>query len=67
MACKDAESVIVLSDGRRPILLREVNKYLALVAVGRENSYAKMPLIVENVGTTVEGLLKAFEITKQRK
>lgn len=67
VACKDAESVIVLSDGKRPIMLREVNKYLALVAVGKDGSYGKMPLILENVSTTVEGLLRAFEITKQRK
>ncbi|KAH9210863.1 small monomeric GTPase [Leptodontidium sp. 2 PMI_412] len=67
IACKEAESTIVLTDGKRPIMLREVNKYLALVAVMREGSYGKMPVIVENVGTTVEGLLRAFEITRQRK
>jgi Ras-related GTP-binding protein C/D len=67
VACKDAESCIVLSDGRRPILLREVNKYLALVAVLKEGSYGKMTVVTENVGCTVEGLIKAFEITKQRK
>jgi len=67
VACKDAEACIVLTDAKRPIMLREVNKYLALVAVMREGSYTKMPLITENVNTTVRGLLKAFEITKQRK
>ncbi|KAE8449093.1 hypothetical protein EG329_008476 [Mollisiaceae sp. DMI_Dod_QoI] len=67
VACKDAESCIVLSDGRRPIMLREVNKYLALVMVGKEGSYSKMSMITENVSATVEGLLKAFEITKARK
>ena len=67
VACKEAESCIVLTDGRRPIMLREVNKYLALVAVMREGSYSKMPVVTENVGRTVDGLIKAFEITKQRK
>ncbi|CAL3964533.1 unnamed protein product [Diplocarpon coronariae] len=67
VACKEAESTIVLTDGKRPVLLREVNKYLALVVVMREGSYGKLPAVIENVGTTVEGLLKAFEITRQRK
>jgi Ras-related GTP-binding protein C/D len=67
VACREAESCIVLTDGRRPIMLREVNKYLALVAVMKEGSYSKMPAITENVGTTVKGLIQAFEITKQRK
>ncbi|CZT52937.1 probable Ras-like G protein RagC [Rhynchosporium secalis] len=66
VACKEAESAIVLTDGKRPIMLREVNKYLALVAVMREGSYGKISGITENVSTTVEGLLKAFEITRQR-
>ncbi|CZT12626.1 probable Ras-like G protein RagC [Rhynchosporium agropyri] len=66
VACKEAESAIVLTDGKRPIMLREVNKYLALVAVMREGSYGKFSGITENVSTTVEGLLKAFEITRQR-
>jgi Ras-related GTP-binding protein C/D len=57
----------VLTDGRRPIMLREVNKYLALVAVMKEGSYNKMPAITLNVETTVKGLIQAFEITKQRK
>lgn len=65
IACKDAESVIVLADGRRPVILREVNKYLALVAVGREGSVGKMPQITENVSVTVEGLLRAFEVVKK--
>jgi len=67
VACKEAESCIVLTDGRRPIMLREVNKYLALVAVMKEGSYNKMPAITLNVETTVKGLIQAFEITKQRK
>ncbi|KAK2630045.1 hypothetical protein QTJ16_000865 [Diplocarpon rosae] len=67
VACKEAESTIVLTDGKRPVLLREVNKYLALVVVMREGTSGKLPAVMENVGTTVEGLLKAFEITRQRK
>jgi Ras-related GTP-binding protein C/D len=67
VACKDAESTIVLTDGRRPIMLREVNKYLALVAVMREGSYEKMSGITMNVEGTVAGLEKVFEITKLRK
>ena len=67
VACKDAESAIVLTDMRRPIMLREVNKYLALVAIMREGSFEKMPLVTMNVETVVEGLTKVFEITKQRK
>ncbi|KAN0115201.1 Gtr1/RagA G protein conserved region domain containing protein [Hyaloscypha variabilis] len=66
VACKDAESCIVLTDGRRPILLREVNKYLALVAVVKEGAYSKMPDIIENVNATVGGLLQIFEITRRR-
>lgn len=67
VACKEAESAIVLTDGKRPLLLREVNKYLALVAVMKEGTWGRMPVVVENVGTTVEGLLRAFEITRMRK
>jgi Ras-related GTP-binding protein C/D len=67
VACKDAESCIVLTDGRRPIILREVNKYLALVAVVREGAYSKMPDIIENVNVTVGGLLEIFEITRRPK
>jgi Ras-related GTP-binding protein C/D len=66
VACKDAESCIVLTDGRRPILLREVNKYLALVAVVKEGAYSKMPDIIENVNVTVGGLLEIFEITRRK-
>lgn len=67
VACRDAESCIVLSDTRKPILLREVNKYLALVAIGKEGSWNRIGVVGENVRVTVEGLLRAFEITKQRK
>jgi len=65
--CKDAESCIVLRDQLRPIMLREVNKYLALVAIMKEGSYDKMAWVTMNVETVVDGLLKVFEITKQRK
>lgn len=57
---------MVLKEGNRPILLREVNKYLALVAIMKENSHEKMPLVTLNVETVVEGLERVFEITKQR-
>ncbi|KAM3068864.1 GTP-binding protein gtr2 [Clarireedia jacksonii] len=67
IACKDAESVIVLTDEKRPIMLREVNKYLALVAIMKEGSYEKMALVTMNVETVVNGLTKVFEITRQRK
>ncbi|TAQ86094.1 hypothetical protein B7494_g5589 [Chlorociboria aeruginascens] len=67
IACKDAESVIVLTDAKRPVMLREVNKYLALVAIMKEGTYEKMPLITWNVESTVRGLTKVFEITRQRK
>lgn len=67
LACPNAESVIVLADMKRPIMLREVNNYLALVAIMREGSYEKMPLVTMNVETVVKGLTEVFEITKQRK
>ena len=66
-ACRDAESCIVLTDGKRPIMLREVNKYLALVAIMCEGSYEKMPNVTMNVESTVRGLTEVFDITKQRK
>ena len=66
-ACENAESAIVLTDMKRPIMLREVNKYLALVAIMREGSYEKMPLVTMNVETVCKGLGEVFEITRQRK
>ncbi len=65
-ACKDAESVMVLSDAKRPVVLREVNKYLCLVAVLRQGGYPRMGGVVENVGVTVRGLLEAFEVVRGR-
>ena len=67
VACADAESTIVLSNARRPIMLREVNKYLALVAIMKEGSWEKMPVVTLNVESTVAGLGKVFEITKLKK
>jgi Ras-related GTP-binding protein C/D len=67
VACTDAESTIVLSDARRPIMLREVNKYLALVAIMKEGSWEKMPVVTLNVESTVAGLSKVFEITRLKK
>jgi Ras-related GTP-binding protein C/D len=66
-ACSDAESCIVLTDGKRPIMLREVNKYLALVAIMCEGSYEKMPSVTMNVESTVKGLTEVFDITRQRR
>ncbi|CAK7238820.1 MAG: GTP-binding protein gtr2 [Sporothrix thermara] len=67
IACPWAESCIVLADGSKPILLREVDKYLALVAVMQEGSYDKIPLINMNVDVVVKGLTEFFKITKQKK
>lgn len=67
VGCKDAESCIVLTDQKRPIMLREVNKYLALVTIMKEGSYEKMPLVTMNVETVVRGLTEVFEITRLRK
>ncbi|RDW84706.1 p-loop containing nucleoside triphosphate hydrolase-13 [Coleophoma cylindrospora] len=64
--CGAAESCIVLTDQKRPIMLREVNTYLVLVAIMKEGSYEKMPLVTMNVETVVKGLLEVLEITKQR-
>jgi Ras-related GTP-binding protein C/D len=36
------------------------------VAIMREGSYEKMPLVTMNVETTVHGLAQVFEITKQK-
>ncbi|KAI0148453.1 Gtr1/RagA G protein conserved region-domain-containing protein [Xylariaceae sp. FL1272] len=61
-----AESCMVLSDGNKPIVLREVDKYLALVAIMKEDSYDKMPLVNMNVEVVVQGLKDFFEITRPR-
>lgn len=66
IACDWAESAMVLSDGQRPIMLREVDRFLALVAVMHEGSYDKMPLINMNVDVVVKGLTDFFEITKPK-
>ncbi|KAI2638268.1 Gtr1/RagA G protein conserved region-domain-containing protein [Xylaria nigripes] len=66
VASSRAESCIVLSDGNKPIILREVNKYLSLVAIMKEDSYDKMPLVDMNVEVVVQGLKDFFAITKPR-
>ncbi|EHK98157.1 hypothetical protein M7I_6065 [Glarea lozoyensis 74030] len=48
-------------------MLREVNKYLALVAIMCEGSYEKMPSVTMNVESTVKGLTEVFNITRQRR
>jgi Ras-related GTP-binding protein C/D len=67
VACPCAESSVLLHDGNRPVMLREVDRYLALVAIMKEDSYDKMPLVNMNVEAVVQGLKEFFEITKPRK
>jgi Ras-related GTP-binding protein C/D len=67
VGCDWAESAMVLSDANRPIMLREVDRFLALVAIMKEGSYDKMPLVNMNVDVVVKGLQEFFEITKPRK
>jgi len=68
VACPGAaESCMLLHDGNRPIMLREVDRYLALVAILKEDSYGRMPLVNLNVEAVVGGLKEFFEITKPRK
>jgi Ras-related GTP-binding protein C/D len=67
VACKGAESCMVLHDSNRPIILREVDRYLALVAIMSEDSYEKMPLVNMNIDAVVKGLMDFFEITKPKK
>ncbi|KAK0711262.1 putative GTP binding protein [Lasiosphaeris hirsuta] len=66
VACEWAESGMVLSDAQRPIMLREVDRFLALVAIMKEGSYEKMPQINMNVDVVVKGLTEFFEITKPK-
>lgn len=66
VACEWAESGMVLSDQNRPIMLREVDRFLCLVAVMKEGSYEKMAQINMNVDVVVKGLIEFFEITKSR-
>ncbi|TDZ24451.1 GTP-binding protein gtr2 [Colletotrichum orbiculare MAFF 240422] len=67
VACNWAESCMVLHDSQRPIMLREVDRYLALVAIMKEDSYDRMPLVNMNVEAVVQGVTEFFEITKSRK
>ncbi|KAL1891135.1 GTP-binding protein gtr2 [Ceratocystis pirilliformis] len=66
VAYSGAESCLVLHDTSRPIMLREVDKHLALVAIMKEESYAKMPLVTMNVEIVAKGLQQFFEITKKK-
>lgn len=66
VACDLAESGMVLSYTQRPIMLREVDNFLALVAIMHEGSYDKMPLINMNVDEVIRGLTEFFEITKPK-
>ncbi|KAJ4162496.1 GTP-binding protein gtr2 [Fusarium falciforme] len=66
VGCPTAESCLVLHDGNKPIMLREVDRYLALVAIMKEDSYDSMPLVNMNVEAVVEGLTEFFDITKPR-
>ncbi|CRK30574.1 hypothetical protein VD0002_g2299 [Verticillium dahliae] len=66
VACNWAESCMVLHDAGRPIMLREVDRYLALVAIMKEDSYDRMPLVNMNVEAVVQGLTEFFDITKPR-
>lgn len=67
VACNWAESAVVVAEGSRPIMLREVDKYLALVAIMKEGSGDKMPLVNMNVDVVVKGLTEFFDITKPKK
>ncbi|EFZ00976.1 hypothetical protein MHUMG1_05413 [Metarhizium humberi] len=67
IGCPTAESCLVLHDSNKPIMLREVDRYLALVAIMRDDSYDRMPLVNMNVEAVVEGLTEFFNITKPRK
>ncbi|KAL7815043.1 Gtr1/RagA G protein conserved region domain-containing protein [Trichoderma aethiopicum] len=67
VACPTAESCLVLHDSHKPIMLREVDRYLALVAIMTDDSYDRMPLVNMNVEAVVEGLTEFFDITKPKK
>ncbi|ELQ37799.1 GTP-binding protein GTR2 [Pyricularia oryzae Y34] len=67
VACNWNESCIVLADDEKPVMLREVDNCLALVAIMKEGTYDKMPLVNMNVDVVVKGLTEFFNITKPRK
>ncbi|KAK2590236.1 GTP-binding protein gtr2 [Conoideocrella luteorostrata] len=67
IGCSTAESCLVLHDSNKPIMLREVDRYLALVAIMTDDSYDRMPLVNMNVEAVVDGLTEFFNITKPRK
>lgn len=66
VACDRAEAGMILSESNRPIMLREVDRFLALVAIMKDGSYDKMPQINMNVDVVVKGLEDFFRITKQK-
>ncbi|KAI9897078.1 hypothetical protein N3K66_008100 [Trichothecium roseum] len=66
IGCSTAESCLVLHDSKKPIVLREVDRYLAIVAIMKEDSYDKMPLVNMNVEAVVGGLTEFFNITKRK-
>ncbi|KAG6035172.1 hypothetical protein E4U40_002827 [Claviceps sp. LM458 group G5] len=66
IACPTAESCFVLHDSNKPIMLREVDRYLALVAIMTDDSYDRMPLVNMNVEAVVDGLTEFFNLTKPR-
>ncbi|KAL7918102.1 Gtr1/RagA G protein conserved region domain-containing protein [Trichoderma austrokoningii] len=66
VGCSTAESCLVLHDSHKPIMLREVDRYLALVAIMTDDSYDRMPLVNMNVEAVVEGLTEFFDITKPK-
>jgi Ras-related GTP-binding protein C/D len=63
---KMTESGMIMCDGARPLILREVTPVLALVAIMKEGTYDKMPLVNLNVDAIVRGIHDFFEITKQK-
>ncbi|KAG6002993.1 hypothetical protein E4U21_002468 [Claviceps maximensis] len=67
IGCPTAESCLVLHDSNKPIMLREVDRYLALVAIMSDESYDQMPLVNMNVEAVIEGLAEFFDITKPPK
>jgi Ras-related GTP-binding protein C/D len=67
MASPDAEAMILLKEGHRPVMLKEVNKYLCLVAIMKEGSLAKYPQIQQNVEKAARGLTEIFRITKTQR
>lgn len=67
VACPWAESAVNIVDGNgKPLMLREVDRYLALVCINGEGTYDKIPVINLNVNETVKGIAEFFDITKPK-